>query len=272
MDIFVDPHQIRRRSFRAPMDSDSDSSSASNSKGSDSPQKCALSVCSTSIDPNAKMTDSIYMFLLKIFENEEIKDHDCAFLSPTAISYLESVLHRKFIFGPNFSSLELIKARRRNEEQFKFVVKKGIKRLFKNFKKVHKGFIKGDKLLDELEFYKHYFWETAGFDRANFDGFFLPGSKIQKEFSAPMTKLDRTVSFNYLSRIFRSELFKKDFISYLLNGFAEEYVQTRAQRLLKVAVNFEAGRRPKGSKLPWTRWEMTEAQKSFVNLICSFGS
>lgn len=274
MDIFVDPLKSQSASRGRLPDSESDSSSQSASK--DDPVHATshegLSVCSNFVDSTTKMSDHIYLFLSKIFENETLGDADFRYLSPDALSYLKDVIRRKFLLGPDLTSIELIKPRRRNEEQFKFVVKKGIKKLFKNFKKLNKNFIKGDKLLDELEFYRHYFWEISVAERIQFDAFFLPGSKIQREFSSPTLKADKTVTFAYISRVFKSDLFRRDFVAYLLNGFVEEYVQQRAQKLMKVAVNFEAGKRPKSNKLPWTRWEMVEAQKSFVNLIYSLGS
>lgn len=268
MDLFVDPS--RGGCGPHPPDSDSEGSSQHGS-GDAGPffGQEGLSVCSATGEGGARESDSIYLFLLKIFENEPLTNLDFAFLSPDALAYLREVLRRKFVLGPNFEGLELIKGRRRNEEQFKFVVKKGMKRLFRNFKRSRKGFIKGDKLLDELEFYRHYFWDASGHDRAQFDAFFLPGSKIQKEFAAGAARLDKTVSFSYLARVFRSEPFKRDFVAYLLHDFGQEYVQTRAHKLLKVAANFEAGKRPKSNKLPWTRAEMVEAQKCFVNLIYS---
>lgn len=274
MDLFVDPLKERLAPRVRPQDSDSDSSSQSGSRddlGGPTPME-GLSVCSSSGDSGAKMSDHIYLFLSKIFENETLQDQDFRYLSPEALGYLREVVRRKFLIGPDLSSIELIKPRRRNEEQFKFVVKKGMKKLFKTFKKCHKNFIKGDKILDELEFYRHYFWETAQADRVQFDAFFLPASKLQREFASPGLKADKTVTFAYISRVFRSESFRRDFVAYLLNGFAEEYVQHRAQKLMKVAVNFEAGKRPKSNKLPWTRWEMAEAQKSLVNIIYSMGN
>lgn len=274
MDILLDQLKRGGGNRGCGADSDSDSSSQSGSKEDMVPpgHREGLSLCSQFGESGAKMSDHIYLFLTKIFENETLKDQDFRYLSTEALAYLKEVIRRKFVLGPDLTSIELIKPRRRNEEQFKFVVKKGLRRLFKNFKKAHKGFIKGEKLMDELEFYKHYFLEASLAERVPFDAFFLPGSKIQREFASPTLKADKTVTFAYISRVFRSEAFRRDFVAYLLNGFVEEYVQQRAQKLLKVAVNFEAGKRPKSNKLPWTRWEMAEAQKSFVNLIYSLGS
>jgi hypothetical protein len=274
MALFVDPLKEQSAPRVRAQDSDSDSSSQSGSRDNlaDPTPMEGLSICSNSGDSGVKMSDHIYLFLSKIFENETLKDQDFRYLSPDALGYLKDVVRRKFVIGPDLSSIELIKPRRRNEEQFKFVIKKGMKKLFKSFKKSHKNFIKGDKILDELEFYKHYFWETSVAERIQFDAFFLPASKLQREFASPGLKADKTVTLAYISRLFRSELFRRDFVAYLLNGFVEEYVQHRAQKLMKVAVNFEAGKRPKSNKLPWTRWEMVEAQKSLVNVIYSMGN
>lgn len=270
MNLFVD--DCHRRLSAAP-DSDSDCSSLNGSKDDQPlhhPQGC-LSICSNDEQLNGKMTNHIYLYLSKIFDHQPLTTNDICFLTPEAFTYLSGVLRRKFRSSPDLTAFELIKPRRRNEEQFKFVIKKGIRRLFKNFKKSRNGFIKGDKLLDELEFYRCYFSEVALAGGIQLESFFLPGSKIQKERSSPEVKLDKTVTFTYLTRVFRSEPFRRDFVSYLLSGFGEEYVQNRSQKLLKVAVNFEAGKRPKSNKLPWTRCEMVEAQTSFLNLIYSMG-
>lgn len=271
MDFFANPSCLAGPLRSLDPESDSDDSSGHGSRGGRSPAspRQALSVCSSSGEGGPKMNSQIFLFLRKIFENEPLQNIDFAFLSAPALEYLRDVLRRKFVLGPNFEGLELIKARRRNEERFKFVVKKGIKRLFKNFKKAHNGFIKGDKLQDELEFYRHYFWEAAGIDRGRFHAFLLPGSKIQKELTLGPGKVDKTVSFSYLARIFSADRFRSDFVFYLLNDFAQECLQTRDQKLLKIADNFEAGRRPRGNKLPWTRLEMVEAQKCFVDLVFS---
>lgn len=274
MDSFIENSANKNNINELLHNSDSDNSSASLSipENTDNFGEEGLSISSVFRNDSAKADSHIYIFLSKVFQDDQIRESDFGFLTDNSLSYIREILRKKFIFGANFENFELIKPRRRNEEQFKFVIKKGFKRLFKIFKKQHNGFIKGDKLLDEFEFYRFYFWETANYNRQMFEGFLLPGSKIQKEFASPNMKIDKTVSFAYLSRIFKSEAFKRDFISYLLNDFVDEYIQIRNQKLLKIAVYFVTKKKLKSNKLPWTKLELYEAQKSFVNLICSFGN
>ena len=274
MDFSSDRNEPSHKISENLLNSDSESSSQSLSKEDVHENFCeeGLSICASFKESSNHIENSIFSLLSKIFQEEILRDSDFQFLTDTALSYIREILKKKFTFGSNFKNFELIKARRRNEEQFKFVVKKGFKRLFKNFKKMKRGFIKGDKLLDELEFYRFYFLETCNSDRTQFEGFLLPGSKIQKEFTNPQTKMDKTVSFVYLIRIFKSESFKRDFISYLLNDFVGEYVTIRNLKLMKLAIHFTGKKKVKTNKLPWTQSELFEAQKCFVNLIYSFGN
>lgn len=58
----------------------------------------------------------------------------------------------------------------------------------------------------------------------------LPGSVLQKNFKN-LFKLDTTISINYINRLLKSELFRKDFLNYLTNGF---YSECEAEREEKV--------------------------------------
>ena len=251
--------------------SDLDSSSQASSK-EDVNEKYGegvLSICQSTNDTNCRMENTIYLTLCRIFQEEIPSDFEYQRLNNEALAFIHEILKKKFKFDSNFVNFELIKARRRHEEQFKFVIKKGFKRLFKNFKKMRNGFVKGDKIMDEMEFYSHYFGEMVGYDKVLMEGYFLPGSKIQKVFTSSQTKIDKTVSIAYLSRVFRSDLFRKDFVSYLLNYFVPEYIQTRNQKLLKISMNYTLRKRLKSNKLPWTKTELENAQKCFVNFIYS---
>ena len=163
-------------------DLDSSSQSISKEDTNDHFQEGVLSLCNEMGSPEGNLQTAIFLVLCKIFKEESLGDAEYRQLSQEAIGFIKELLKRKFFFDLNFMNFELIKCRRRNEEQFKFVVKKAFKRLFRNFKRANNGFIKGSKIYDELEFYQFYFKETAAVDHAQLEWYLLPGSKIQKEF------------------------------------------------------------------------------------------
>ena len=217
----------------------------------------------------SRLESAIYAVLSSVFENKRVNDLHVRCLNSDAQFYLTEVLKKKFVFEPGFQNLALKKARRRTEEQFKFVIKKGFKRLFKEFKKMRNGFVRGNKLLDEFEFYRFYFGGCVDEANESLETFFLPGSKIQKEMKRPEIKINKTISFAFLQTIFRSEAFKQDFIRYLLNGFVDEYISRRTEKLWKVASNFALQKKSKSNKLPWTNEELLESQRNLLNLILS---
>jgi hypothetical protein len=221
-----------------------------------------------STEDKSSTQNALYSIISTIFENRKVQEFQLRAVSSDAEFYLSEILKKKFLFDPGFQNFALKKARRRNEEQSKFVIKKGFKRLFKEFKKSRNGFVRGSKLLDELEFYRFYFTNQTT-EADPLEGFFLPGSKIQKELCRPDSKASKTVSFAFLEKIFRSDAFKQDFIRYLLNFFVEEYVNKRTEQLWKMACNFTQLKKCKKGKLPWTNDELYESQRNFLNLIFS---
>jgi hypothetical protein len=220
-------------------------------------------------DENGRIENALFSIISSIFENKKVHDFQIRALSSDAEFYLSEILKKKFLFNPGFQDFALKKARRRNEEQCKFVIKKGFKRLFKEFKKSKNGFVRGNKLLDELEFYRFYFGKQVNEVSDPLESFFLPGSKIQKELGHPESKLIKTVSFAFLQKIFSSDGFKQDFVRYLLNSFVDEYINKRTENLWKVAFNFPQNKKSKGNKLPWTNEELYESQRNLLNLILS---
>ena len=189
-------------------------------------------------------------------------------LSTTQRDLLSEALRRKFQIS-ELGVAKLRKSRRRSEEECKFVVKKGMKSLFKAFKRRHQGFILGSKSLDEAEFYRHYFAEQALLSEQPIDLFFLPGSKAQKD-SSLLPSLDKTVSSVYLHRIFASEKFRDDFLRYLYEDFYRESLKTRESKLEKLVGLLVAGKRCKSAKIPWTDQEIQVAQSHLVGIITSF--
>ena len=155
----------------------------------------------------------------------------------------------------------------RNEDQCKFVIKKAMKHLFKQFKARNNFFIKGEKILDEYEFYNYYFKEEAERVKCFIDWFFLPGSKIQKN-SQIISKLDKTVSYAYIIRLFMSKVFRKDFTDYLLDQFFEEYVELRNSKINTIIEKLQTNQfRIRSLKLPWTNEELFNSQSTILDIL-----
>ena len=202
-----------------------------------------------------------------IFDKQFLPTEISEKLSSNAMLYLKDSLKKKFFFDGSFQTFALRKMRRRTEEHFKFVTKLGFKFMFKNFKKLHNNFIRGQKLLDQLEFYRFYFGKCASETDEPLEKFFLPGSKIQREMFKAAGKAEKTVSLIYLQKIFTSRIFKEEFIEFLTTNFVSEYIKLRAQKLDKLASNFALIRHRNGSKLPWTTKELCEAQEYLTKYI-----
>lgn len=107
--------------------------------------------------PATPNPNRFYQILLSIFSNNKVERASLNELTEEDKSDLFEMLKKKFYVDEKGENYELKKYRRRNEEQIKFVLKKGFRRLFIDFKKNNNNFLKGNKLLDELEFYTHYF-------------------------------------------------------------------------------------------------------------------
>lgn len=188
-------------------------------------------------------------------------------ISEKTKSFLYKLLKKKFILDP---SLEIkgIRKRRRNEEKFKYVVKRGFKYLFKKFKARNNFFILGTKKLDEIQFYKYYFEETSTKLNLPIDLFYLPGSKLQK-YSIKFLKFDKTVSTCYMEKIFLSKKFKEDFIKYVLNEFSLESYKIRDEKIIKILDKF-GDDKYKNLRLPWTNNEISFAQQTLINYITNY--
>jgi hypothetical protein len=217
----------------------------------------------------SKIQRSILEAASAIFDKQILSTEISGKLDSDAQSYLKEALKKKFYYDSYFQTFSLRKVRRRTEEHFKLVTKLGFKFMFKNFKKLHNNFIRGNKLLDQLEFYKFYFGKHASDAGERLESFFLPSSKIQRQMHKLAAKADKTVSFAYLQKIFGSQSFRDEFVAFLTVNFVPEYLKLRQQKLAKLASNFAKGRKENGNKLPWTTEELFEAQKYFIGYIAS---
>ena len=141
-----------------------------------------------------KIQRSIFEAVSAIFDKQTLSAELNQSLSSDAQLYLKDALKKKFYFDNELQTFSLRKVRRRTEEHFKFVTKLGFKFMFKNFKRLHNNFIRGNKLLDQLEFYRFYFGKFASDKNERLEEFFLPSSKIQREMHKLARKADKTVS------------------------------------------------------------------------------
>lgn len=67
--------------------------------------------------------------------------------------------------------------------------------------------------------------------------------------------MDKTVSREYLKRIFSVKKFREDFIQFLTEDFAKDCEKTRKEKIAKIVEKFESGK-TKGLMLPWTNEEV----------------
>jgi len=219
----------------------------------------------------SKDFELVYSILDVLFEKQAFDPNVFLQLEKQTWTNLTEFIKRKFVVTEQFVITGLKKNKRRNEEQCKFVFKKGMKKLFKLFKAKNNFFIKGNKISDEVEFYNSYFRETALKLNEPIELFYLPGSKLQIQ-TSKNNSVDKTISYIYMQRVFSSEEFKQDFIKYLLESFVDEYKGIRAEKLERireklVGDNFKV----KSVKLPWTNEELLEAQTTLFNIISGRG-
>jgi hypothetical protein len=217
-----------------------------------------------------KSENEIYEAIIMVFETHRLSHNLKNSLDEFALTYMKEILKKKFFFEDNFQIFVLKKIKRRSEETFKFVIKKAFRHMFKSFKLNYNGIVTGIKLRCEFEFYRFYFGKHAERIGEPLEEFFLPGSKIQKQFHKSPRKPDKTVSFAYLQKIFKNDTFRKEFINYLSNYFVPEYIKMRDTKIKKLSSKFTRGCKPKGNKLPWTNEEIAEAQKNLIAYTSCF--
>lgn len=219
------------------------------------------------IASDSKDYELIYNILHLLFEKQVFDPNVFLDLNKEVWLNLIELIKRKFIVNEQYIIAGLKKNKRRNEEQCKFVFKKAMKKLFKLYKAKNNYFIKGNKILDEVELYNYYFKSTADKLNEPIELFYLPGSKLQIQ-TSKYKEMDKTISYIYMKRVFSSEDFKQDFIKYLLESFVDEYKVIRAEKLERIREKILGGNfKVKSVKLPWTNEEILEAQTTLFNII-----
>jgi len=96
------------------------------------------------------------VILSHIFEKSEIYPFPVSILESKTKEFLYELLKKRFYVNEKLEITGLRK-NRRNEENFKFVVKRAFKTLFRKFKKKMDFFICGQKSQDMFRFYQFYF-------------------------------------------------------------------------------------------------------------------
>ena len=128
------------------------------------------------------------------------------------------------------------------------------------FKKLNKNFIKGNKFLDEIEFYKYYFLVISKNKKIEINQFYIPNSKIQKK-NKKIKNFIKTISYSYILLIFQSEIFFRDFFFFLNKGFFKNYVKERNLKISKICEKFfEKKKKASSVKLPWTNEELEDCK------------
>ena len=209
-------------------------------------------------------------FLLKVFSNHQLNSKVISAIPQKLLPSIISLLSKKFTFDNLSSNFEIKKKVRRTEDQFKFVFRKGIKYLIKQFK-IKNNIEHANKFISEILFYEHYFTETCVHLGIQIEMCYLPCSKAQKSIEHCFENLDKTVSFAYIQRILNSIKFRKEFSLYLLEGFIEDCIEFRNNHLIKIASLIKKSKSHL-PKLPWTNDEIYESQKRLVELITRISS
>ena len=89
---------------------------------------------------------------------------------------------------------------------------------------------------------------------------------MQKNFK-DLLKLDTTISINYINRLLLSDLFRKDFLFYLINVFFEECQAEREDKVKKLVEKMKDKNKWKVLRLPWSNEEILYAQEILVNHV-----
>lgn len=208
-------------------------------------------------------TVSLLNVLEKIFSAENFGENCLSLLDKEKREIVIGHLKQKFVIDDYEVITGVKKSKQRNEDSFKLIVKRALKKLIKRFKSSNTS-KKITKLEHEISFYENFFGETAKQLNLPISFFYLPGSKIN-ETAKDDIKADKTVSYAYMSRILSSEKFRVVFVDYVLYEFEEEYQIFRRERLEKLAKAIEE--EGKGVKLPWTKGEVLGAQKAVLDII-----
>lgn len=163
---------------------------------------------------------------------------------------------------------------KRVEESVKFIYKSALKALRSNFG-ITRLFQTNE---DMLPFYKYYFGELAEKLNIPIKDFFDPLNNDTKF---------KTLSKEYLKKIFLSDRFKRDFYKHLDESLMQEYQSSIPNKILQIIKRFEDifedtdqrviergvasfrkyFRDNKQCKLPWMEHEIVESIKSFKFLI-----
>ena len=153
---------------------------------------------------------------------------------------------------------------KKNEERWKFIYKKTIKALKQNFFIRH-----ADKMVkpSEDDFLKYYFAECAAKDSVPLDFYKDPLIQKYRKRKEKNKKLDnncpKSINTRYLSLIFQSPHFVKDFFEYINKKFKEDYLNEIPEKFFLIFKNYiscnssitfskEYFQNNKRCKLPWT--------------------
>lgn len=204
--------------------------------------------------------DDVKEVLNQIF-NEVTPDLGSHLLSIRQQNAIRQILKGKMELSENLT-VQKIRKPRRAEEEYKFIVKKALKFLFRQFKRRNSDFIRGQKVLDELELYNYYFKDVLDVEEA-----LMPGCKLQK--ASMRSNLNKTVSGSYLEKILTSSQFRKDFREYLEKHFMREYESIRETKIENIAKSV-CEDNLKRVQLPWTISEVEQARMNLLNILDRF--
>lgn len=228
-----------------------------------SPQISEVAPKRSNADQKYDFKQRVTAILIKLFRGEPISQQELEAAESDLWRRTLAALRKKYSLDLFEGKCNPIKPRR-NEELFKFVLKKGFKRLFKNFKISSHGFVKGRKILDEEEFYKYYFFDQLNGNLEEMQACFLPGSKIQKAQAKGDKKLDQNVTIAYLYKLFTHQTFRSDFELFLTKDFVKDYLDSQKKKLKDIAEQINKSPATSSIKFPWTKSGIEIAKSAFA--------
>ena len=237
-----------------------------------------------SLKVNSSITDNINFNTLKelllLFFTHRLNEIDLCTLTSHETRIFQAILERKN-YSPsqitNLINLDSLKTSinfspRRSEEKFKFIIKRIIKYLKKK-----------ERIKSEQEFYHVYFSELSEKLGVPLNNFYDPHNKLLKNTHF------KSLSTDYVMLLLKSDIFLIELLYYLENGIIKDHIesletkvgnlcrkwetiydtlhksQKSAEFIKQLILNTE-----KGSKLPWSVGEVTEAIDLMKNIIYSW--
>ena len=231
--------------------------------------------------------------LKQLFLNNNIDGFD-RLLNGEEVAILSAVLEKKL--GTKLSIKQLynineikiydtLLPKKRTEECYKYVFKQTFKHLQTKFLNSIKSKYRGEEYEASLQsFYTYYFGDAAEAKDIYISNYYLPLTSDVKGLNVKNV-VSKTINSTYISLICRSDVFVKDCMDYLKNGFMKDYEALVNKKIEKTVNKWETFYSSsfckfraveslcdlivynKKTKFPWFCSEVEDARKTVLNII-----